>query len=142
MLWEEAMDAHSNAAGPRGRHRTIPVGPYELAVVPTGGGRQGVRSGSAIRAVLQGMQQRGKEIEMFTPPALATNCDSRPVIAIWTYQDASAAIVYVDFQYKDRYILWDAPGARQINYDYAEGLRQALSTMNLEVSGSLERILS
>jgi serine/threonine-protein kinase len=92
-LWHEAMDAPGNSSGPRGRHRNIPVGPYELAVVPTGGGRQGVRSGSAIRAVLQGMQDRGKQIEMFTPPAQATSCASRPVIAIWTYQDGSLAIV-------------------------------------------------
>jgi serine/threonine-protein kinase len=141
-LWEEATDAHDKSAGPPRRHRTIPVGPYELAVVPTGGGRQGVRSGSTIRAILLGLQQRGKQIEMFTPPAQATGCGSRPVIAIWTYQDGSVAIVYVDFQYKEHYILWDAPGARQINYDYAEELRQALSTMNLEVSGPLLRILS
>jgi serine/threonine-protein kinase len=141
-LWEEATDAPDKSAGPRPPNRTIPVGPYELAVVPTGGGRQGVRSGSAIRAILLGLQQRGKQIEMFTPPAQATECGSRPVIAIWTYQDGSAAIVYVDFQYKERFILWDAPGARQINYDYAEELRQALSTMSLEISGPLQRILS
>jgi serine/threonine-protein kinase len=139
-LWEEAMNAHENRAGTHALHRTVPVGPYEFAVIPTGGGRSSVRAGSAVRAILHGMQQRGKQIEIFTPSALASDSGSRTVIAIWIYQDASTAIVYVDFQYKERYILWDAPGARQFNYDYLEALRLRLCAMNLEVPEQLDRI--
>ena len=96
---------------------------------------------SAVRAVLQGMQQ-GKQIEIFTPSALARDSASRTVIAIWIYQDASMAVVHLDFQYKERYILWHAPDAHQFNYDYVEELRHRLSTMNLEVPDQLDRILS
>ena len=142
-LWEEA----DRRAGPIPRgcavpHRTIPVGPYELAVIPTGGGRSAIRAGSAVRAVLQGMQQRGKQIEIFTPSALARISGSRTVIAIWIYQDASMAIGYVDFQYKERYILWHAPGAVQFNYDYLEELRARLSAMNLQIPDQIDRIVS
>jgi hypothetical protein len=141
-LWEEAIAAHGHSARPYAPHRTIPVGPYELAVVPTGGGRSSVRAGSALRAVLQGMQQRGKQIEIFTPSALARESGSRMVIAIWVYQDASMAIIYVDFQHKECYILWHAPGAYQFNYDYLEELRARLSVMNLEIPDQIEQILS
>ena len=121
-LWEQAVAAQDRSMSPRASQRTIPVGPYELAVVPTGLSRSAIRAGSAVRAVLQGMQQRGKEIEIFTPSALTWGTASRTVIAVWLYQNASAAIAYFDFQYKERFILWNAPDACQINYDYAEGL--------------------
>jgi serine/threonine-protein kinase len=141
-LWEEAVAAQANSTRLHGPHRTIPVGPYELAVVPTGGGRSTVRAGSAVRAVLQGMQQRGKQIEIFTPSALARISGSRTVIAIWIYQDASMAIVYVDFQHKERCILWHAPQAVQFNYDYLEELRARLSVMNLEIADRIDRMVS
>jgi hypothetical protein len=134
-LWEEAMNAQGNAARPLVIHRKIPVGPYELAVVPTGRGR------SSIRAVLQGMPQ-GKEIEMFTPLALERGSASRTAIAIWIYQNASIAVVHLDFQSKQRYILWDAPDSHQFNYENVEELRIRLSTMNLEIPDRLDRILS
>src|SRR5262249_15066260 len=134
-LWEEAMDAQANTARPLVMHRKIPVGPYELAVVPTGRGR------SAVRAVLQGMPQ-GKEVEIFTPLAPGKDPAARPVIAIWIYQNATIAIVHLDFQFKERYILWDAPDAHQFNYDYVDELRIRLSTMNLEIPDRLDRILS
>ena len=141
-LWEEAMDAQDTSPRPRASHRTIPVGPYELAVIPTGRGRSAIRAGSAVRAILQGMQQRGKEIEIFTPSALTRDAASRTVIAIWIYQNASMAIVYADFQYKERYILWDAPDACQINFDYAEELRLGLTARSLEIPDQFDRILS
>ena len=118
-LWEGAMDAQGNATRPCLLHRTIAVGPYELAVIPTGGGRSAIRA--AVRAVLQGMPQ-GKEIEIFTPPALATDSASRAVIAVWIYQNASMAVVHLDFHHKEHYILWHAPDAHQFNYDYLEEL--------------------
>jgi eukaryotic-like serine/threonine-protein kinase len=135
-LWEEAMDAQDHSPRPRVLHRTIPVGPYELAVIPTGRGH------SAVRAVLQGMQQGTKQIEIFTPSACARDSVSRTMIAIWIYQDASAVVVHLDFQNKERYILWHAPDAQQFNYDSVEELRIRLSTMNLEIPDRLDRILS
>jgi hypothetical protein len=132
-LWEEAADAQDQSTRLRAPHRTIPVGPYQLAVIPTGGGRSTVRAGSAVRVVLQGMQQRGKEIEIFTPSALAGKSAARTVIAIWLYQDASMVITYVDFQRRERYIVWRASGAQQFNYDYLEELTAGLSTMRLEI---------
>ena len=137
-LWEEAMNAQGNSPRPLLRHRAIPVGPYELAVIPTGRGR----SAEAVRAVLQGMQQGTKQIEVFTPSARARDSASRTVIAIWIYQDASTAVVHLDFQYKERYILWHAPDAQQFNYDSVEELRIRLSTMNLEIPDQLDKILS
>ena len=134
-LWEEAMEAQVDAARPVVIHRKIPVGPYELSVIPTGRGR------SAVRAVLQGMPQ-GKQIEMFTPLSIGRDPTSRPVIAIWIYQDASMAAAYLDFQLKERYILWHAPDAHQFNDDLVEELRVRLSTINLEVPDRLDRILS
>jgi serine/threonine-protein kinase len=133
-LWEEAMDAQDNSPRPVVLHRTIPVGPYELAVIPTGRGR------SAVRSVLQGMPQ-GKQIEIFTPSDLARDPAARTVIAIWVYQDASTAVVHRDFQNKERYILWHAPDAHQFNYDSVEELRIRLSVMNLEIPDRLDRIL-
>ncbi len=35
-LWEEAMESQGNSTRPLLVHRTIPVGQYELAVIPTG----------------------------------------------------------------------------------------------------------
>ena len=51
-------------------------------------------------------------------------------------------VVHLDFQYKERYILWHAPDAHQFNFDYDEELRDRLSTLNLEVPDQLDRILS
>ncbi len=133
-LWQVAMDAQCRSPRPPVLHRSIPVGPYELAVVPTGRGR------SAVRVVVQGMQVE-KQIEMFTPTALVKGSASRPVIAIWIYRDASMVVVYLDFQYKERYIVWDAPGAHQFNYAADAGLRLRLSAMNLEIPNRLDRIL-
>jgi serine/threonine-protein kinase len=134
-LWEQAMDAQGQSTRPVMAHRTIPVGPYELAVVPTGRGR------SAVRAILQGMQV-GKQIEMFTPLGLGRDSGSQTVIAVWIYQNASMAVVHLDFQFKERYILWDAPDAHQFNYGLVEELRLRMSAMNLEVPDRLGRILS
>ena len=140
-LWEEAVDTQESSPRPRVLHRTIPIGPYELAVIPTGRGRSGIRAVSTVRAVLQGMQQ-GKEIEIFTPSALARASGSRTVIAIWIYEDGSMAVVHLNFQCKERYIMWHAPDAQQFDFDYVEGLRNRISTLNLEVPDRLERILS
>ncbi len=134
-LWERAMEVQEQAGRPVVLHRSVSIGPYELAVIPTGRGR------SAIRAVLQGMQV-GKQIEMFTPLARDKAGSSRPFIAVWIYQDSSMAVVYLDFQNRERYIVWDAPDAHQFSYDSVENMRIRLATMKLEVPDRLDRVLS
>jgi hypothetical protein len=64
------------------------------------------------------------------------------MIAIWIYQDASIVVVHLNFQYKERYILWHAPDAHQYNFDYLEELGHRLSALSLEVPDQLQRILS
>ena len=86
--------------------------------------------------------QQGKQIEIFTASGRVKDAASRTVIAIWIYHDTSMAVVHLDYQYKERYILWHAPDAQQFNFDYVEELRHRLSTVNLEVPGQLDRILS
>ena len=135
-LWEGAMDTQDNAPRP------IVASPdHPCRAVRARGHPDRPEARSAVRAVLQGMQQ-GKQIEIFTPSALARDAASRTVIAIWIYQDASMAVVHLDFQYKERCILWHAPDAHQFNFDYLEELRQRLSTLNLEVPDQLDRVLS
>ena len=136
-LWEGAIDAQGNSTHPHLLHRTVPVGQYKLAVIPTVRGR----SGDSVRAVLQGMQQ-GKQIEIFTPSARARDAASRTVIAVWIYQDASMAVVHLDYQYKERFILWHAPNAHQFNFDYLGELRHRLATLNLQVPDQLDQVLS
>ena len=136
-LRQSALNAQAKATQVKLVHKTIPVGPYELAVLPTAGGR--IRS--SVRSVLQGMPQ-GKQIEVFTPPAIEGQPASRTAIAIWIYEDASMAVVHLDFQYKERFILWHAPDAHHFNFDYAEELKHRLSTLNLEVPDKLDCTLS
>jgi serine/threonine-protein kinase len=64
------------------------------------------------------------------------------MIAVWIYQDASMVITYVDFQHKERYILWHAPDAQQFNYDYLEELRARLTVMNLQIPERIDGIRS
>jgi serine/threonine-protein kinase len=140
-LWEEAMNLRDTSAGPRSLHRNFPVGPYKLAVAPTGVGRSELRAGAAIRAILQGLQT-GKEIEMFTPSTLGKDGSSKTVIAIWLYEDQSVMLAYLDSLCRDRYILWHAPKAHQFNLNYPEALRNVLPTVNLEIPDRFERLLA
>jgi serine/threonine-protein kinase len=132
-LWEEAIEAQDNSRRSGVRHRTIPVGPYRLAVVPTGRGR------SAVRAVLE-VKPQGKEIEIITP-VFARRSAARTVIAIWAYSDESVAVVHLDFQSNERYIFWHAPKARQFNFANLAELRHILSITSMEVPDQLDRIL-
>jgi serine/threonine-protein kinase len=136
-LWREAVAAMAkpSGAGPgRSLHRAVPVGPYRLAVIPS------VRGHSAGQVVLQGM--RNKQIEMLTPPVRAGGSASRPVVAVWVYQDASAVIVHLDFKGAAKYILWHAPNAQQFNYDDTADLTHMLYTLGMERPDQLDRVLS
>ena len=140
-LWEGAME--------RG---TTPRGPPRF----TGPSLSGSTSSRSSRRAIVGHRRTGagrpfgryckacrrESRSIFTPSALAREAASRTVIAIWIYQDASMAVVHLDFQYKERCILWHAPDAQQFNFDYLEELRHRLSTLSLEVPDQLDRILS
>jgi hypothetical protein len=133
-LWEMEMEARENPTRPGLLYRTIPVGPYRLAVIPTARGR------SAVRAVLQGLHL-GKDIEIITP-FLARGSATQTMIALWVYRDGSVAVIHIDFQSKERYVFWHAPNARQFNFAYLEELRLVLSSSSLEVPDQLGEILS
>jgi hypothetical protein len=85
---------------------------------------------------------RGKQIEISTPLALARDPATRTAIAIWIYQDSGTAVAHLDFQSKERYILWDGRDAQQFNYDSVEELRIRLSIMSVEIPDRLDRIFS
>jgi serine/threonine-protein kinase len=116
--------------------RTVPVGPYWLAVVPT----SRAVSRSAVVAILQG-RNLGKEIEILTPAVCGRAAASRSVIAIWLYRDESVLVVHLDFQSRTRYILWHAPNAHQFNFEYLAELKHVLSSVYMQVPEQLEQSL-
>jgi hypothetical protein len=134
-LWSEAMAAlgKPGKAGTTG-HRAVPVGPYRLAVIPS------IRGRSAGQVALQGMPN--KQIELLTPSIRASSSSSKPVIAVWIYQDASAAVVYLDFKGNEKCILWHAPNAQQFNYDDPAELNHMLYNLGMELPDQLDRVLS
>jgi serine/threonine-protein kinase len=134
-LWREAVAAlvRPAVAGKSG-HKSVPVGPYRLAVIPS------IRGRSAGQVALQGM--RNKQLEMLTPSVRAGGSSSRPVVAVWVYQEGSVAIVYLDFKGLEKYILWHAPNAQQFNFDEAAELNHMLFTLGMEVPDQMDRVLS
>jgi serine/threonine-protein kinase len=132
-LWREAVAAIGQT-GAKAGHRAVTVGPYHLAVIPS------IRGRNAGQLALQGM--RNKQIEMLTPSVRAGGSASRPVLAVWVYQDASAAIAYLDFKGAEKFILWHAPNAQQTNHDTAADLGHELDALGLEVPDQLDRVLS
>jgi serine/threonine-protein kinase len=132
-MWEGAIEEQTYAAPTPTASRTLPVGPYCLAVVPT------IRGRSAVRAVLK-CRNQGKEIEIMTP-ILGRTADARTVIAVWVYQDESVAVAHLDFQSRVRYIFWHATKAHQVNFAYPDELRLNLSSANLEVPEAIEQTL-
>ena len=120
--------------GQKKGHRHVPIGPYRLAVIPS------VRGRSAGQLAIQGMPN--KQIEILTPSFRSRNPDSKPIIAVWTYQDNSLALVHLDFRGIERYILWHAPTGRQSNYDSAAELNHDLYQLGLEAPDQLDRVLS
>ena len=92
-------------------------------------------------AALQGFYE-GKQIEIPTPAAVVKNAVGRTVIAIWSYRDSSLLVAHLDFQSKERYILWHAPNAHQFNLEYLAELKIILTNAYMEIPGELDRILS
>ena len=132
-LWSEAMAVLGKAGG-AAKPRAIPIGPYRLAVIPS------VRGRSAGQVALQGM--RNKQIELLTPSIRAGGSGSKPVIAVWVYQDGSIVVVHLDFKGAEKMILWHAPNAQQINYDDPADLNHMLYTLGMELPEQLDRVLS
>ena len=83
-----------------------------------------------------------KQIEILTPPFRSRNPDSKPIMAVWAYNDNSLALVHLDFRGIERYILWHAPSGRQSNYDSAAELNHDLLHLGLEAPDQLDRVLS
>jgi len=131
-LWKEALNA-LRASGSRVAHRHVPIGPYRLAVIPS------IRSHSAGNVAIQGMPN--KQVEMLTP-SLRGGATSKPIIAVWLYQNNSLVIAYVDFKNHNRYIAWDASTSQQTNFDDAATLNHNLLQIGLEAPDQLSVALS
>ena len=135
-LWEEAVGSQENPR-PGVLQRTLPIGPYRLAVLPSGRNR----TRSTVTVVLRGLHL-GKEIEFLTPAIHAKGAASKTVIAIWIYKDGSMAVIHFDFQFKERYTLWHTPKAHQFNYGNIEDLKYMLTTAGMETPERIDDILA
>ena len=133
-LWEEALAALRAPGAKKTGHRHVPVGPYRLTVIPS------IRGRSAGQVAIQGMPN--KQIEMLTPSIRLGGANNKPIIAVWTYQDNSLAISYLDFKGNERYILWNAPSSQQDAFDDPAELNHALYNLGLEAPDQLDRALS
>jgi serine/threonine-protein kinase len=133
-LWEEGVAAMRAPGTKKAGHRHVPVGPYRLAVIPS------IRGRSAGQVAIQGMLN--KQIEMLTPSLRLGGSAGKPIVAVWTYQDHSLAIAYIDFKGSERYILWDAPNLQQENFQTAADLNHRLFNLGLEAPDQLDRALS
>jgi serine/threonine-protein kinase len=132
-LYQEAVAA-LKAPNAKGGHRHVPIGPYRLAVIPS------IRSKSAGQIAIQGMHN--KQIEMLIPSIRLSTAASKPILAVWTYQDDSLAISYIDYKSTERYISWHSPTSQQDNYDDPAALNSALLQLGLEAPDQLDRALS
>jgi len=138
-LWKEALQALQNQAkaGPGARpagHRPIPIGPYQLSVIPS------IRGRAAGQIAIQGM--RNKQIELTTPTVRTKGSAGKPLLAVWVYGDTSLVIVHLDFMNTERYVLWHAPKSHQLNFDDLAELNHELYTLGLEVPDQLDKVLS
>ncbi len=134
-LWQEALAARQTpGAGARAGHRSIPIGPYRLSVIPS------IRGRSAGEVVIQGMPN--KQIELMTPSLRGGGSATKPILAVWVYRDNSLVIAHVDFRGTDRYMFWHAPTAHQANIADPAELDQALDRHGLEPIDGLDRALS
>lgn len=137
-LWKEALAALQQAqARPGARppsHRHVPIGSYRLTVIPS------IRGRAAGQIAIQVMAH--KQIELTTPTVRTSGGGSKPLVAIWVYDDNSLVIVHVDFMGAERYVLWHAPRAHQLNYDAPADLNHELFSLGMEVPDQLDRVLS
>lgn len=138
-LWKEALNALQNQGmqkpGTRPpSHRHVPIGPYRMIVVPS------IRGRSAGQIVIQGMAN--KQIELSTPTVRIKGSAGKPLVAVWVYADNSLIAAHLDFMNAERYILWHAPRAHQLNLGDPAELNHELYTLGLEVPDQLDKVLS
>ncbi len=119
-LWKEALTVLQSQAQARpgakpASHRHVPVGPYRLIVIPS------IRGRAAGQIAIQGMTN--KQIELTTPPVRTKGSATKPLLAVWVYDDNSLAIIHLDFMNTERYVLWHAPRGHQLNFDDAGRLQ-------------------
>ncbi len=132
-LWREAIAALKAPTGARPA-RTVSIGPYRLAVVAS------IRARSAGQVALQGMTN--KQIEILLPSFTGGGSASKPVLAVWLYQNNSLAITHIDNRNLQRYICWDTVAGAQHNFDHPEDLNHELLQLGLEAPDGLDRVLT
>ncbi len=135
-LWKEALVAlqQQGQARPGSKpatHRSVPIGPYRLAVIPS------VRGRAAGQIAIQGMNN--KQIEFTTPTVRTRGSAGKPLLAVWVYRDHSLVIAYLDFMNTERYIFWHAPKSHQLNFDAPGDLNHELFTLSMEVPDQVEQ---
>ena len=138
-LWKEAIQTLQNQAkaGPGAKptgHRPIPIGPYQLAVIPS------IRGRAAGQIAIQGMPN--KQIELTTPTVRTKGSAAKPLLAVWVYRDNSLVIVHLDFMNTERYVLWHASKSHQLNFDDPADLNHELDALGLEIPDQLDKVLS
>lgn len=133
LLWKESIAALRDPKA-QAAQRSIPVGPYRIAVVAS------IRSRAAGQVVIQGMPN--KQLELLVPSFSSGGSATKPVIAAWVYTNNSLAVTYNDHQGVQRYILWNAPTSQQTNFADPADLNHALYQLGLETPDQLSRALS
>jgi serine/threonine-protein kinase len=141
-LWKEGVNALAHrarggppgAAGPKGGHRHIPLGPYRVVVVAS------IRGRGAGQVAIQGMAN--KQIELTTPSFRTTGSASRPILAAWRYRNNSLVIAHLDFQGTTRYAFWNSPRGQHLKYDDPADLIDELEALGMEVPAQLDAALS
>ncbi len=99
-----------------------------------------LRSRSAGTVVLQGLPN--KQLEMLVPSFTGGGPDSRPILALWRYENQSVALTYLDHRGAQCYILWDAATNLQHNFDAPEEFHHELLQLGMEAPDQLDRVLS
>lgn len=133
-LWKEAIATLRGSGAVAQGHRPVPIGPYRLAVVAT------IRVRSAGQVAIQGMPN--KQVELLVPSFTGGGSNDRPVLAAWTYQNNSLLVSHYDHMRIQQYVLWDAPGAKQIPLRDRAELDRVLFDLGLEVPESLDVVLT
>ena len=138
-LWKEALVVLQRqgpvrpGVKPTG-HRHVPVGPYRLIVIPS------LRGRAAGQIAIQGMAN--KQIELLTPPLRTRGSATKPILAVWVYEDNSLVIIHLDFMNTEKYVLWHAPRAHQLNFDEPGDLNHELYTLGMEIPDQLDKALT
>jgi serine/threonine-protein kinase len=83
-----------------------------------------------------------KQIELTTPTVRTKGTAGKPLVAIWVYGDNSLVIAHLDFMGAERFVLWHAPRAHQLNYDDPAELNHELFSLGMELPDQLDKVLS